>query len=86
MGVLVTNLIQGGVVHSAVIMLYSKFHNHTYYIRAQKSCSSTSNIHMNKDNGQLQGSAHTGWEWSAPNTTQPFLPPLRENNALYSRQ
>ena len=24
-----------------------------------------------------QGSAHTGREWSAPTTTQPFLPPLR---------
>ena len=24
-----------------------------------------------------QGSAHTGWEWSAPTTTQLFLPPLK---------
>jgi hypothetical protein len=24
-----------------------------------------------------QVSAHTGWEWSAPTTTQPFLPPLK---------
>ena len=24
-----------------------------------------------------QGSAHTGWEWSAPITTQLFLPPLK---------
>ena len=27
--------------------------------------------------GLTQGSAHTGREWSAPTTTQPFLPPLR---------
>ena len=26
---------------------------------------------------KLQGSPHTGREWSAPTTTQPFLPPLR---------
>ena len=25
----------------------------------------------------VQGSPHTGREWSAPTTTQPFLPPVR---------
>ena len=27
---------------------------------------------------KLQGYPHTGREWSAPTTTQPFLPPLTE--------
>ena len=30
-----------------------------------------------------QGSAHTGREWSAPTTTQPFLPPLKLKTAYF---
>ena len=34
-------------------------------------------MHINYINIPSQGSAHTGREWSAPATTQPFLPPLK---------